>query len=120
MSLPYRQQRTLRSIDRTLSRSDPRLARMLSIFAQVSAGEEFPRWEQLRTPLSRIWYLLAWLAGVTARRGVLAAGAAYQVLRRAATACVAVTRVLAARLRRPGAAGTADAGPGRAGGRPRG
>jgi Protein of unknown function (DUF3040) len=53
MTLPYRQRRRLRGIDRMLRRSDPDLASMLSIFGHLGAVEQLPSREQL--PASRPW-----------------------------------------------------------------
>lgn len=64
MQLPYHQQRLLRRIDRTLRRSDPRLAAMLAIFAQLYAGDVLASPEQ-RGPVHRVAWLfaaVAWLA----------------------------------------------------------
>ena len=47
MSIPYRQRRLLRRIDRSLRQSDPDLQSMLLIFARLNAGEEMPAREQL-------------------------------------------------------------------------
>lgn len=40
MSLPQHEQRLLRRIDRTLSRSDPDLAYVLSVLARLNTGEK--------------------------------------------------------------------------------
>lgn len=49
MSLSRRQQRLLNRIDDAESRSAPRLAGMLAVFARLTAGEPMPRREELRT-----------------------------------------------------------------------
>lgn len=64
MQLPYHQQRLLRRIDRTLRRSDPQLAAMLAIFAQLYVGDVLTSPEQ-RAPVHRAAWLFAaagWLA----------------------------------------------------------
>lgn len=64
MQLPYHQQRLLRRIDRTLRRSDPQLAAMLAIFAQLYVGDVLTSPEQ-RPPARRAAWLfaaVAWLA----------------------------------------------------------
>jgi 3-methyladenine DNA glycosylase AlkC len=65
MSLPYRQQRRLRRLDHALRLSDPHLAAMLTIFARISAGENLPAREQVRSS-GRVRSLLAWLAAAAA------------------------------------------------------
>jgi len=66
MQLLYRRQRLLRRIERGLRRSDPELAAVLAIFAQLYAGEVLASPEQ-PIPVRR----MAWLRGAVAR---LAAG----------------------------------------------
>ena len=66
MRLLYRRQRLLRRIECGLRRSDPELAAMLAIFAQLYAGEVLASPEQ-PIPVRR----MAWLRGAVAR---LAAG----------------------------------------------
>lgn len=64
MQLPYHQQRLLRRIDRTLRRSDPQLAAMLAIFAQLYVGDA-PTSPEQRTPVRRAAWpfaAVAWLA----------------------------------------------------------
>ncbi len=82
MSVPYRQARTLRRIDRRLGRSDPHLAAMLTIFARLYASEVITSTEQARRPR-----LLAWLA-------IVLATAARWAFRRVASACAAARRRL--------------------------
>ena len=60
MTLTYRQERLLRRADRALSESDPDLATMLSIFAQISAAEGLPAWEQLGARLTRALTIALW------------------------------------------------------------
>jgi hypothetical protein len=60
MTLSYRQERLLRRADRELSKSDPDLASMLSIFARVTAAERLPDWEQLGARLTRALSVLLW------------------------------------------------------------
>lgn len=66
MTLPYRQERLLRRADHALRRSDPYLASMLSIFAQLTAAEAMPAAEQL--PPGQAWALrvLLWPAAAAA------------------------------------------------------
>lgn len=120
MSLPYRQQRILRRAERALGRSDPHLAAMLSIFAGICKGEEFPVREQVRVALPTIWCVLSWplraavrLAVPVRRAGYLA----YRCLRCAALACAHVIGAGVLRLVRRDARGVTSAGPGYAGGR---
>jgi hypothetical protein len=88
MTLPYRQERVLRRTDRALSESDPDLASMLLIFAQIAAVESLPAWEQLRPRLAWAWSLLLWPAAAVAFLVVFVAGGGS----RAATACGAAVR----------------------------
>ena len=60
MTLTYRQERLLRHADRALSQSDPDLATMLSIFAQITAAEGLPAWEQLGARLNRALTIALW------------------------------------------------------------
>ena len=60
MTLTYRQERLLRRADRALTESDPDLASMLSIFAQITAAERLPAWEQLGARLTRALSVLLW------------------------------------------------------------
>jgi hypothetical protein len=121
MSLPSRQQRLLRGIDDAVCRSDPRLASMLAIFGRLTAGEEMPGREELRTPpLSRVRAVL--LAAATAAAALItrAAGACARGLRSAATACAAAAGLAghnplarrAASSRSPAAGTRASARPG--------
>jgi hypothetical protein len=64
MTLPYRQGRLLRRADRALSRSDPDLASMLSIFARLTAAEGMPAREQLRSRLTWPRPRLTWVRRV--------------------------------------------------------
>ena len=97
MSLPHRQRRLLRRMDRALCRSDPDLAALLSLFALLSAGEtlprreqlparEQPRREQLRCPRAWAWRLLLWPAAGAAFVVVCVAGGGLAAARRAASA----------------------------------
>lgn len=71
MTIPYRQHRVMRHIERELRRSDPHLAAMLVIFARLTAGEAITSNEQACRPGSWIRRGLDWLAraimGVAAR-----------------------------------------------------
>ena len=107
MSLPSRQQRLLREIDNAVSRSDPRLASMVAIFARLAAGEQMPGREQLQTPASRMLGAAAIIAALISR----AAGTCARQLRLAITAGTAVATGLVrnsplARRGRSPAAGT--------------
>ena len=98
MSLPHRQRRLLRRMDRALCRSDPDLASLLSLFALLSAEETLPHWEQLpyREQLTRrqhlclprpwTWRLLLWPAAGAAFLAVCVAGGGLAAARRAASA----------------------------------
>ncbi|HEY3880750.1 MAG TPA: hypothetical protein VGM12_19335 [Trebonia sp.] len=76
MTLSYRQERLLRRADRALRRSDPDLAVMLSIFAQIAAGERLPTWEQRRRAPTWgwAWNILLWPLAAAAFLVVFAAG----------------------------------------------
>ena len=45
----------LRQIGNGITRADPQLAEMISIFAWLTSGEQMPAHERLRTPLSQPW-----------------------------------------------------------------
>jgi Protein of unknown function (DUF3040) len=62
MGIAYRQRRLLRRIDRALSRSDPELAAMLSMFSRLNASEGMPARGQLRTAAAPGWHLMPWPA----------------------------------------------------------
>jgi hypothetical protein len=87
VSLPSRQQRRLREIDKAVCRCDPRLASMLAIFAGLAAGEQMPGHERLQTPASRVLSATATIAALISR----AAGACARRLRLAVTAGAAAT-----------------------------
>jgi len=85
----------LRQIDRGITRADPQLAEMITIFAWLTSEEQMPAHERLRTPLSQAWNALLW-AGC--RIGTLAARTLDTLgtgLRSAAAACAAADRWLA-------------------------
>ncbi len=96
MTLPYRQERLLRRADHALRRSDPYLASMLSIFAQLTAADGMPAREQLRPqqiwasrvllwPVAAVAFLvgaLAFLVVFAMRRGLTAAKACGAASRR--------------------------------------
>lgn len=89
MSLPYREERVLRRVDRALRQSDPDLASMLSIFAQLNAADRMPARERLRPRLALALTVLRWPVAALAFLVVVIAGGGS----RAATACyVAVPR----------------------------
>ena len=60
MTLPYREEQLLRRVDHALCRSDPHLASLLSIFAQLNAAEAMPAGERLRPQPSWPWRVLLW------------------------------------------------------------
>jgi hypothetical protein len=60
MTLPYREERLLRRVDRALRRSDPDLASRLSIFARLNAAEAMPARERLRPQPRWAWRVLLW------------------------------------------------------------
>jgi hypothetical protein len=91
MSVPYRQARALRRIDRRLGRSDPHLAAMLTIFARLYASEVIVSTEQARHVRLSAWPAMA-VAG--------AAACARWLFRRAASACAAARRRLSGNRRR--------------------
>ena len=88
MTLPYSQERLVRRADRVVRRSDPDLASMLSIFAQLTAAEGMPAREQLRPQLHWAWRVLLWPAAAAAFLAVFAAGGGS----RAAAACGTAAR----------------------------
>jgi hypothetical protein len=67
MSLSRRQERLLRGIGEAVSRSDPRLAGTLAVFARLTAGEAMPGREQLHTAGSQIRDALILAAAAAAR-----------------------------------------------------
>jgi hypothetical protein len=91
VSLPSRQQRLLREIDKAVSRCDPRLASMLAMFARLAAGEQMPGREQLQTPASRMPVAAAIVAALISR----AAGGCARQLWLALTAGTAAATGLA-------------------------
>jgi hypothetical protein len=93
VSLPSRQQRLLREIDKAVCRCDPRLASMLAIFARLAAGEPMPDREQLQTPESRVLAAAATIATLISR----AAGTCARQLRLIITAGTAAAASLARR-----------------------
>ena len=99
MTLPCRQERILRRADRALSRSDPHLASMLSIFARLTADDRMPGREQLRPPPARAWRVLLRPVAAAAFLVIFAAGGGASAARRAATACSAASRRCARRVR---------------------
>jgi len=58
MTLPYREQRLIRRVDRALRRSDPDLASLLSAFEWRNAAEAMPARERLRPRMSWAWCVL--------------------------------------------------------------
>ena len=92
MSLAYRERRQLWNVDRALSRSDPGLAAMLSMFARLSEPDKPSRREQLPGSWSRAWHLALWLVAGAAFAMVCVAGGGSVASRRAAIAVAGVDR----------------------------
>jgi hypothetical protein len=59
VSVSYTQHWRLRRLDRWMSRSDPRLAAMLAIFARLTAGEPIASIEQAGFRRTCAWYNLS-------------------------------------------------------------
>jgi hypothetical protein len=81
MTLPYREQRLLRRVDRAFRRSDPALVSLLSAFCWRHAAEAMPARERLRPRASWAWCVLlspvaavAYLVAAVAFLVVFAAG----------------------------------------------
>jgi hypothetical protein len=53
MTVAARQRRVLWRIERTLARTDPRLAAKFGMFGRLTSGEQIPRIEQLTARRSR-------------------------------------------------------------------
>ena len=90
MTLPHRQERVLRRADHALRRSDPYLASMLSIFAQLTAADAMPAGEQLRSQQTWALRVLLWPTAAAAFIVAFAADGGT----RAARACGAASRAL--------------------------
>jgi hypothetical protein len=90
MTLPRRQERLLRRAEHALRRSDPDLASMLSIFAQLTAADAMPAAEQLRSQQTRALRVLLWPSAAAAFLIIVAADGGT----RAARACGATVRTL--------------------------
>ena len=77
MSLPHRQRRKLRQLDRALGRADPGLAFNLATFARINAGQTMPAHEQLRSRAGPLRRVLLWpVAGIAFLLVVVAGGGA--------------------------------------------
>jgi len=74
MSLPYRQRRRLRRLDRALCRTDPGLAGQLATFTRIHVGQAMPAREQLRGKLAGVRRVLLWPVSGAAFLVVMAAG----------------------------------------------
>ena len=85
MSLAHRERQRLRNLDRTLRRSDPGLAAMLSMFARLTEPDKPSRPEQLRGSWSRAWRFALCLVAGAAFAMVCVAGGGLSASRRAAT-----------------------------------
>jgi hypothetical protein len=59
MSINHHQQRQLYRIESRLSRSEPHLAAMLTVFGRLSAGQCLPAWEQVPSRQDRIGEAIA-------------------------------------------------------------
>lgn len=82
MSIPYRERRRLRRLDRALRRSDLSLALKLEAFARINAEETMPSQEQLRPGLARPWRALWWpMAGAAFLVTIIAGGGSGQARR---------------------------------------
>ena len=91
MSLSRRQQRLLKTIDDTVSRSDPYLASMLALFGQLTRGEEMPGGEQLRVPAPRrLWITMLTVSAASAVLIFRAAAAGVRIIRFGVAASTAV------------------------------
>jgi hypothetical protein len=90
MTLPHREERLLRRADHALRGSDPYLASMLSIFAQLTAAEAMPAAEQLRPQHAWALRVLLWPAAASAFLIAFAVGGGT----RAGRACGAAARAL--------------------------
>jgi len=113
MTLPGRQERLLRRVDRALCRSDPHLASMLSVFARLTAAERMPARERLRPPPARARHVLLRPLAAAVIVVVFAAGGGASAVRRAATACMrCAQRVRGVRMVSPAAAAQPAARPG--------
>ncbi|MGH3153785.1 MAG: hypothetical protein ACRDOB_24055 [Streptosporangiaceae bacterium] len=84
MSLPYRQRRKLRQLDRALGAADPGLAFNLATFARINAGQTMPAHEQLRSRPGPLRRVLLWPVAGTAFLLVVVAGGGASRARQAA------------------------------------
>jgi len=97
MSLSLREWRDLHEIDRTVRRSDPRLAALLSIFSRLAASDIMPGHKRLPPRVVRLW-AITMLAGTAAARVITqTAAAAAGVLGRACWRPVSAVALLPAR-----------------------
>jgi hypothetical protein len=88
--------RALQRIDKSVRRSDPRLATTLAIFSRLAADETMPRHERLRIESSRL-RAAATLAMLTMLRALHRTGVAtWRLLLRAGRGASAAARLLAA------------------------
>ena len=97
MGLAPHEQRVLAGIERSLRRSDPRLAARLASFTALTRGSAIPRWECLAP-----WWLrlrrLALLTAGTAAAGLFVAALVLGQVRHSSSAQRAVCGVAAGRL----------------------
>lgn len=97
MSLSLREWRDLHEIDRTVRRSDPRLAALLAIFSRLAASDIMPGHKRLPARVVRLW-AITMLAGTAAARVITqTAAAAAGVLGRACWRPVSAVALLPAR-----------------------
>jgi len=67
MSLPFRERRLLRGIERGLGCSDPRLASMMAFFDRLAADEGMPRHERGPLAIVRMCSVMAAIAAAVFR-----------------------------------------------------
>lgn len=82
MSIPYRERRLLWQRAKALRATDPHLAAMLAVFAQITAAEVLPPTEQIRSRWPGLLLAVAALAAGVARRVVRLIRAAARGVRR--------------------------------------
>ena len=115
MTLPYREQRLLRRVDRAFRRSDPALVSLLSAFCWRHAAEAMPARERLRPRASWAWCVLlspvaavAYLVAALAFLVVFAAGGGLTAAKACGAAPVGRVRELRAALATPTVMARAD------------
>jgi hypothetical protein len=83
MSLALREWRELHEIERTVRRSDPRLAALLAIFSRLAVSDAMPGYERLPARTARLWAVVMLAAAATVRMITQTAAAAARLLDRA-------------------------------------